>query len=110
VIRFAHPSERALAELLDFYGIAWEYEPRTFELDADEDGNLTSAFTPDFYLPAFDTYVELTMLRQPLVTRKHRKIRQLGERYPEVRVKILYRRDVERLAHKYGLAAAAAAA
>jgi hypothetical protein len=108
VVTFAHPSERALAELLDFYGIAWEYEPRTFVLGADPDGNLTSAFTPDFYLPAFDTYVELTTLRQPLVTRKHRKIRRLAEVHPSVTVKILYRRDVERLARKYGLAAAAA--
>ena len=106
--RFAHPAERALAELLDFYGVAWEYEPRTFVLEADDDGNPVSAFTPDFYLPAFDTYVELTMLRQPLVTRKHRKVRRLGELYPDVRVKLLYRRDVERLARKYGLAAAAA--
>lgn len=106
VIPFAHPSERALADLLDFYGIAWEYEPRTFVLDADSDGNLTSAFTPDFYLPAFDTYLELTMLRQPLVTRKHRKIRRLAERYPDVDVKLLYRRDVQRLTRKYGLAAA----
>ncbi len=108
MVTFAHPSERALAELLDFYGIAWEYEPRTFVLGADPDGNLTSAFTPDFYLPAFDTYVELTTLRQPLVTRKHRKIRRLAEVHPDVTVKILYRRDVERLARKYGLAAAAA--
>lgn len=105
---FAHPAEHALADLLDFYGIAWEYEPRTFVLEADRDGNLTSAFTPDFYLPEFDTYLELTMLRQPLVTRKHRKIRRLAERYPDVTVKMLYRRDVERLARKYGLTAAAA--
>jgi hypothetical protein len=108
VISFAHPSERALAELLDFYGIAWEYEPRTFVLDSDGDGRPMSAFTPDFYLPGFDVYVELTMLRQPLVTRKHRKIRRLAEMYPEIRVKILYRRDVQRLARKYGLTAAAA--
>ena len=46
--------------------------------------------------------------RQPLVTRKHRKVRRLAERHPDVKVKLLYRRDVERLARKYGLAAAAA--
>lgn len=107
MISFAHPSERALAELLDFYGIGWEYEPRTFVLDADVDGNPTSGFTPDFYLPDFDVYVELTMLRQPYVTRKHRKLRRLAEAYPDVQVKILYRRDVQRLARKYGLLAAA---
>lgn len=104
---FAHPSERELAALFDSYGIAWEYEPTTFVLSTDDDGNPTSAFTPDFYLPDFDTYIELTTLRQPLVTRKHRKIRRLAEQRPDVRVKILYRKDLERLGAKYGLADAA---
>ncbi len=102
---FAHPAERQLAELFDSYGIRWEYEPTTFVLTTDDEGRPTSAFTPDFYLPDFDLYIELTTLRQPLVTRKHRKIRALASVHPEVRVKILYRRDVERLAAKYGLAA-----
>jgi hypothetical protein len=104
---FAHPSEREVAALFDSYGISWRYEPTTFVLERDTDGNPTCAFTPDFYLPDFDTYVELTMLRQPLVTRKHRKIRMLAEQRPDVRVKILYRRDLERLGAKYGLADAA---
>ena len=104
---FAHPSERELAALFDSYGIVWQYEPTTFVLSTDDVGNPTAAFTPDFYLPDFDTYVEVTTLRQPLVTRKHRKIRMLAEQRPDVRVKILYRRDVERLGAKYGLAEAA---
>lgn len=104
---FAHPSERDVAALFDSYGIVWDYEPTTFVLERDEAGNPTFAFTPDFYLPDFDTYIELTTLRQPLVTRKHRKIRMLKEQRPDVRVKILYRRDIERLGAKYGLADAA---
>ena len=104
---FAHPSEREVAALFDSYGIAWDYEPTTFVLASDDDGNTTSAFTPDFYLPDFDTYIELTTLRQPLVTRKHRKIRMLAAQRPDVRVKILYRKDLERLGAKYGLADAA---
>ncbi len=107
VADFAHPSERELAALFDSYGIEWQYEPTTFVLERDGDGNPTCAFTPDFYLPAFDIYVELTTLRQPLVTRKHRKIRMLQEQQPDVRVKILYRKDLERLGAKYGLADAA---
>ncbi len=104
---FAHPSEREVAALFDSYGIAWEYEPTTFVLASDDDGRPTSAFTPDFYLPDFDTYIELTTLRQPLVTRKHRKIRMLSQQRPDVRVKILYRKDLEQLGAKYGLADAA---
>ncbi len=103
---FAHPSERELADLLDSYGVSWEYEPTTFVLEEDDDGNPSSAFTPDFYLPDFDTYIEVTTMRQPLVTRKHRKIRKLAEVRPDVRVKILYRRDILRLDAKYRLAAA----
>ena len=104
---FAHRSERELAALLDSYGIVWEYEPTTFVLQRDRRGNPTCAFTPDFYLPDFDVYVEVTMLRQALITRKNRKIRMLKQLRPDVDVKILYRRDLERLDAKYGLADAA---
>jgi hypothetical protein len=107
VVEFAHSSESEVAALFDSYGIAWEYEPTTFVLERDAAGHPTCAFTPDFYLPDFDTYIELTTLRQPLVTRKHRKIRMLASLRPDVRVKILYRKDLERLGAKYGLADAA---
>ncbi len=94
---FAHESERRIAELLDFYEIAWEYEPRTFVLETGPDGRLRTAFTPDFYLPDHDLYLEVTTLRQSLVTRKNRKVRQLREQQPGVQVRILYQRDIERL-------------
>jgi hypothetical protein len=98
---FAHHAEREVAELLDFYGIEWAYEPRTFVLDADDDGTVRAAFTPDFHLPEFDLYLEITTLEQRLVTRKNRKVRRLRERYPDVRVKVLYRRDVEHLLARF---------
>lgn len=101
--RFAHPSERVFAELLDFYQVAWEYEPRSFPLAWDEHGVPTESFTPDFYLPEFDLYVELTTLRQALVTRKNRKLRRLRELYPDVRIKLLYRKDLHKLVARYGL-------
>ena len=104
---FAHPSEADLASLLDAYGIRWQYEPTTFVLEAGAQGKPTEGFTPDFYLPDFDSYLEVTTLRQPLITRKHRKLRKLREQHPGVHVKLLYRRDVERLGAKYGLADAA---
>lgn len=105
-MNFAHPSERAFASLLDSYGIRWEYEPKMFVLERDETGNLSCGFTPDFYLPDFDAYVELTTLRQPLVNRKKRKLRQLAQLHPGVHVKLLNRRDMEWITRKYGLAAA----
>ena len=102
-VRFAHNSERQFAKLLDFYGIAWEYEPRTFTLEADRDGNPVQAFTPDFYLPAYDLFIEITTLNQKLVTKKNRKARRLRELHPEVQIKVLYQRDYLHLLVKYGL-------
>ena len=102
-MRFAHNSERQFAKLLDFYGVTWEYEPRTFVLEADRDGNPQQAFSPDFYLPAYDLYIEVTTLNQKLVTKKNRKARRLRELYPDVRITVLYQRDYVGLLVKYGL-------
>ncbi len=101
--RFAHESERQFAHLLAFYAIEWRYEPMSFDLCWDEQGRVTQRFTPDFYLPEFDLYIELTTLSQKLVTKKNRKVRVLRERYPEVRCKLFYQRDYLSLVAKYGL-------
>jgi len=89
--------------VLDYYGVPWEYEPRTFVLEEDSQGRVVEAFKPDFYLPEQDLYVEVTVMKQSLVTRKNRKLRKLRERYPDVRVKLFYKRDIERLAERYRL-------
>ena len=101
--RFANEYELECAKLLDYYGIPWMYEPHTFVLEEDEEGRVVEAIAPDFYLPEQDLYVELTVMKQSLVTRKNRKLRKLRERYPEVNVKLFYRRDIERLAQRYRL-------
>jgi hypothetical protein len=100
--RFANESERECARLFDFYGVPWQYEPHTFALE-DENGRVTEAFTPDFYLPEQNLYVEVTVMKQALVTRKNKKLRKLRERYPDVRIKLFYRRDIERLALRFRL-------
>jgi hypothetical protein len=102
-VHFAHNSERQFAKLLDFYAIEWEYEPRTFVLERDRQGNPAQAFSPDFYLPAYDLFIEITTLNQKLVTKKNRKARRLRELYPEIRIKVLYQRDYLHLLVKYGL-------
>jgi hypothetical protein len=101
--RFANDAERECAKVLDFYGVPWEYEPHTFVLEEDADGRVVQAFTPDFFLPEQNLYLEITVMKQRLVTRKNRKLRKLRERYPEVRVKLFYKRDIERLAQRYRL-------
>jgi hypothetical protein len=101
--RFANPAELEYAKILDWYGIPWEYEPTTFVLARDEAGRVVEAFAPDFYLPDQDLFVELTVMKQSLVTRKNRKLRKLRQLYPEVKIKLFYERDFERLAARYGL-------
>jgi hypoxanthine phosphoribosyltransferase len=100
---FTHPSEEQFAKILDFYQIPWQYEPRTFELNWDEAGNVTEAFSPDFYLPEQDLYIELTTMAQRLITKKHRKLRQLRKLYPQVNIKLLNRSDFKQMMLKYGL-------
>lgn len=102
-VSFAHPSEAEFARILDFYRIAWQYEPHTFTLRWHPDGSPAERFTPDFYLPELDLYVELTTLRQSLVTRKNRKMRRFKELYPDIKIKLLYGRDYRSLLFKYGL-------
>ncbi len=100
-VTFAHPSERDFANILDFYDIEWVYEPRSFPLKQ-EDDKITEMFTPDFYLPGLDLYVELTTMKQGLVTRKNRKLRHLREMYPDVKITLLYKNDYDKLLAKYG--------
>lgn len=101
---FANPSEEIFANLLDFYRIAWEYEPRSFPIQWDKEGRVLEAFTPDFYLPEFDLYVELTTMKQAHVTRKNRKVKLLRAMYPHINIQVFYQKDFRNLIFKYGLA------
>ncbi|NLG99426.1 MAG: hypothetical protein GX491_18890 [Chloroflexi bacterium] len=100
---FIHPIEEAFARILNFYGVEWQYEPRTFPLEWDENGNVIEAFKPDFYLPQQDLYVELTTLRPKLVRHKNRKLRRIKELYPEVNVKLFKRRELRNMMLRFGM-------
>ncbi|HEY6001199.1 MAG TPA: cytidylate kinase family protein [bacterium] len=101
--RFANESEAEFAKVLDFYGIPWRYEPETFPVEWWPDGRVKSSFSPDFYLPELDAYLELTTMKQSLVTKKNRKVRLFRERYPDKKLLIFYGRDFRKLAQKFGL-------
>jgi hypoxanthine phosphoribosyltransferase len=98
---FSHPSEWRFARILDFYRIRWEYEPHTYPIAWAPDGTVSESFTPDFWLPDQGVYVEVTMLRQSLVTKKNRKLRRFRELYPERSITLLYRADLEGLRTRY---------
>ncbi len=100
---FAHPIEESFSKILDYYGIEWEYEPRGFPLEWDDQKKVVEAFTPDFYLPQQDLFIELTTRRPKLNNYKNRRVRRLKELYPEVNIKLFNRRDLHKLMVKFGL-------
>ena len=100
--RFAHASEAEMARILDFYGVRWQYEPTTFPILWNLDGDVVESFAPDFYLPELGVFLEMTTLKQRLVRKKNRKLRRLRELYPDIRIKLFYARDFRAMMLKYG--------
>lgn len=100
---FKHPSEKEFAAILDMHSIKWEYEPRTFPVQWDTEGNVTQAFAPDFYLPHFDTYIELTTMEQKYVSQKKKKVKMLQKLYPDININIVFKKDFHNLAERFGL-------
>jgi len=99
---FAHASEAELARILDFYGVRWAYEPDTFPIGWNLEGDVVESFAPDFYLPELGVFLEMTTLKQRLVRKKNRKLRRLRELYPDIRIKLFYARDFRAMMLKYG--------
>lgn len=99
---FKNETEREFARILDAYLIEWMYEPKTFPIEWDAEGNIKMAFAPDFYLPKFDLYLELTTMEQKYVTRKNKKARKVMELYPGTNVRIVYKKDFEELVSRLG--------
>jgi len=91
-----------MSRILDFYGVKWEYEPHTFPILWNLEGDVVESFAPDFFLPELDLYLEMTTLRQKLVRKKNRKLRRLRELYPDLNIKLFYARDFRALMLKYG--------
>ncbi len=100
---FVHPIEEAFSRILNFYGVTWEYEPTTFPLKWDEKGNVIEAFTPDFFLPQQNMYIELTTLRPKLTRRKNRKLKKIKELYPEINIQLLKRRELRNMMLRFGM-------
>jgi cytidylate kinase len=101
-VLFKHPAEAEFAKILDMYHLDWEYEPRTFPVQWDAEGNVTMAFSPDFYLTKFDTYIEITTMEQKYVTTKNKKVRKLRELYPNINITIVYKKDFHSLLKRFG--------
>jgi len=97
--KFAHEAEEQFATILNFYNLEWHYEPTMFVIRTDEDGVVRRGFTPDFYIPEYDTYVEITVMQK--AAKKRRKINNTLEIYPELNIILINRQDMEDLRVRY---------
>ena len=98
---FKNPTEIEFARILDMYQIEYKYEPKTFPIEWDPEGNVTLAFSPDFYLVQFNTYIELTTMNQKYVTMKNKKAKKVRELYPGTNIKIVYKKDFQSLIERF---------
>ncbi len=101
IVIFKHPSEQEFAKILDMHEIEWQYEPRTFPVKWDAEGNVTQAFSPDFYLPRFNTFIELTTMDQKYVSEKKKKVKLLKKLYPGTNINIVFKNDFNNLLRRF---------
>ena len=89
---FAHYSEKLFAEHLNLFDINWIYEPKSFPLKWGS-GAIKMMFTPDFYLPEYNTYIEITTMDQKLITKKQKKIKLARILYPQTSFKLINEKE-----------------
>lgn len=102
-VDFKHPSEEEFARILDMHEIEWQYEPRTFPVKWDAEGNVIQAFSPDFYLPRFNTFIEITTMDQKYVSEKKKKVKLLKKLYPGTNINIVFKNDFNQLVKRFKL-------
>jgi hypothetical protein len=88
-VEFVHPWEEDFARVLDEHQIEWQYKPRTFAVEWDEEGNFVDSFTPDFFLPVSESYVQLIAPQDREAHQRARKVRLLRQQYPRIRIDLI---------------------
>ena len=83
--------EANIARLFNFLGIKWIHQPRTFDLGS-------QTYTPDFYLPDYDIYIEVKNFLGRYSKIRDRKFREL---YPNTKLILLLKKDYLELERKY---------
>jgi hypothetical protein len=97
--KLATPTEDQVAAVLDRARIVWRYEPTRFVIDRDVRGFEREACAPDFYLPQFDLYLEVSAGSPRRLNRKRAKLRRLAQGHPAIRVELLGPREIAELQH-----------
>lgn len=83
--------EANFARLMDFLNIKWEYAPKIFDLG-------TQMYTPDFYLPVSNMYVEVKNFIWKYSEVRDSKFRKL---YPDIKLQLLLKEDYLKLQNTY---------
>jgi len=83
--------EANIARLFIHLGIKWIHQPKTFDLK-------TQTYTPDFYLPEYNTYIEVKNFLWKYSKIRDRKFRKL---YPDISLILILKKDYLILEEKY---------
>jgi len=83
--------EANVARLFNYFGIKWIFQPKTFDL-------VSQNYTPDFYLPDYNIYIEVKNFLWKYSKIRDRKFRKL---YPDIKLILLLKKDYLELEKKY---------
>lgn len=84
-ICFRSTWEVKYAKYLDKHQVSWQYESKTFDL-----GDTT--YTPDFYLPEIDKYIEI---KGYWWSKQREKFEKFKNHYPKENIKILFKNELQ---------------
>lgn len=79
--------EANFARILNFLHIKWVHQPRRFRLK-------NQVYTPDFYLPELDKYIEIKNFLSDYSQRRDQEFREL---YPELKLILILKNDYQNL-------------
>jgi len=80
-----------MARLYSYLGTVWEFSPRSFDIGG-------HTYTPDFFLPETDTYIEVKNFWGEYSRIRDTKFRK---RYPNILLKVILKDEYTRLEKKY---------
>jgi predicted nuclease of restriction endonuclease-like RecB superfamily len=85
--------EANIARIFNGKGIKWEFGPKTFDIGGQH-------YTPDFYLPERNLYIEVKNFWSEYSAERDRRFR---ERYPHVRLKVILKAEYLFLEGRYAV-------
>jgi len=85
--------EANVARYFNFVGIKWEFESKTFWFENIKRGN--RSYTPDFYLPEEDRYVEV---KGWMDKSSKTKLKRMAKYYPNIKIEIIAKDEYKAIA------------